>query len=63
MSHPIGDRFVGFELGGAELALYPLDALAEEANLSPEPGTERFAGFTCAINVESQDSGGFTSVP
>lgn len=54
-SHPVGDRFVGFEVGGAMLALYPLDALAEEANMPPEPSTGRFAGFTCAINVESED--------
>ena len=55
-SHPVGDRFVSFEIGGAMLALYPLDALAEEANMPLEPGSaERFAGFTCAINVESEE--------
>lgn len=54
-SHPFGDQFVGFEMGGATLALYPLDALAGEANMPPEPSMERFAGFTCAVNVESED--------
>ena len=52
-SHSAGDEFVRFEIGGAMLALYPLDALAEEANMPP--GTERFAGFTCAVVVESKE--------
>lgn len=53
-SHSVGDQFVGFEIGGAMLALYPLDALAEEANVPLEPSTGQFAGFTCAVNVESE---------
>ena len=51
-----GDDFARFEVGGATLALYPLGALAEEANTPPrEGGAERFPGFTCAIVVESED--------
>ena len=49
------DDFSRFEIGGAVLALYPLDSLAEEANMSPQTGTERFAGFTCAIVVQSEE--------
>ncbi len=49
------DRFTRFEIGGAVLALYSLDALAEEANMPPPAGTERFAGFTCAIVVHSEE--------
>ena len=32
-SHSAGDEFVRFEIGGAVLALYPLDALTEEADI------------------------------
>ena len=53
-SRSVGDEFARFEIGGAVLALYSLDALAEEANMSPPAGTERFAGFTCAIVVQNE---------
>ena len=54
-SHSAGDRFARFEVGGAVVALYSLDALAEEANMPPPAGAGRFAGFTCAIVVESKE--------
>jgi catechol 2,3-dioxygenase-like lactoylglutathione lyase family enzyme len=54
-SRSAGDEFVRFEIGGAVLALYPLDALAEEADMPPPADTERFAGFTCAIVVQSEE--------
>ena len=54
-SRSADDRFTRFEIGGAVLALYSLDALAEEANMPPPAGTERFAGFTCAIVVQSEE--------
>lgn len=50
-----GDQFARFEIGGAVLALYSLAALAEEASMPPPTSTERFAGFTCAIVVESAE--------
>ena len=53
-SRSTDDQFARFEIGGAVLALYSLDALAEEANMSPRD-TERFAGFTCAIVVQSEE--------
>ncbi len=56
-SRSAGDQFARFEIGGAVLALYSLDALAEEANMpSPPAGAERFAGFTCAIVVEREET-------
>jgi uncharacterized protein len=54
-SHSVGDEFARFEIGGAVLALYSLDALAEEANMPPPTATEGFAGFTCAIVVQSEE--------
>ena len=54
-SRSAGDEFARFEIGGAVLALYSLDALAEEANMTPPAGTEKFAGFTCAIVVQSEE--------
>ena len=58
-----GEDFAAFPLGGAVLALYPVEELAGEANLPlPEAGeagpgaTEAgaFRGFTCSINVENE---------
>jgi uncharacterized glyoxalase superfamily protein PhnB len=37
------------------LVLYSLDALAEEASMPPPADTERFAGFTCAVFVQSEE--------
>jgi uncharacterized protein len=54
-SHSAGDEFVRFDIGGAVLALYPIDALAEEADMPPPKDTERFAGFTCAVVVQSEE--------
>jgi uncharacterized glyoxalase superfamily protein PhnB len=48
-------QFARFEIGGAVLALYSLDALAEETNMPPPASTERFARFTCAIVVHSEE--------
>ncbi len=53
-SRSANDRFARFETGGAVLALYPLDALAEEANMPSPMGAGRSAGFTCAIVVERE---------
>lgn len=47
-----GDEFTRFQTGGATLALFSLDLLAEEANMQPPKSTERFSGFTCAVLVE-----------
>lgn len=49
-----GDGWVGFLLGGALLALYPLDELAAEAapNL---PTSDGFSGITLACNVDSPE--------
>jgi catechol 2,3-dioxygenase-like lactoylglutathione lyase family enzyme len=54
-SRSADDEFARFEIGGAVLALYPLDALAEEASMPPPADTERFAGFTCAVVVQSEE--------
>ena len=54
-SRSVGDEFARFEIGGAVLALYSLDALAEEASLPPPTSIEEFAGFTCATVVESAE--------
>ena len=53
-SRSADDQFTRFKIVGAVLALYSLDALAEEANIPPAD-TERFAGFTCAIAVQSEE--------
>lgn len=50
-----GDEWARFHTGGATLALYPLGALAGEANTTPLEGNETFPGFTCAVSVESAD--------
>src|SRR5918997_1241943 len=55
-SHSAGDEFARFEIGGAVLALYSLDALAEEANMPPPVSTEGFASFTCAVVVQSEEA-------
>jgi uncharacterized protein len=53
-SHSANDEFARFELGGAVLALYSLDALAEEAGMPPA-SIKGFAGFTCAVVVQSEE--------
>lgn len=48
------DNWTGFLLGGALLALYPLDELAAEA--APDlPAPVGFSGVTLACNVDSQE--------
>lgn len=47
-----GDEFTRFQTGGATLALFSLDLLAEEADMQPPKSTERFSGFTCAFLVQ-----------
>ena len=54
-SRSADDEFARFEIGGAVLVLYSLDALAEEASMPPPADTERFAGFTCAVFVQSEE--------
>ena len=48
-----GDGIAFFQLKGAWLALYPSDALAEDAGLPPQ--RNRFGGFTLAQNVQSKE--------
>jgi hypothetical protein len=48
------DDFAAFPLGGAVLALYPMESLAGEAHV-PAPSGDGFRGFTCAINVEREE--------
>jgi catechol 2,3-dioxygenase-like lactoylglutathione lyase family enzyme len=49
-----GGDFARFELGGATLALFSTEALAEEAG-QPPPGENAFRGFTLAVNVEREE--------
>lgn len=48
-----GDGIAFFHLTGTWLALYPYDALAEDACLPPD--RSRFGGFTLAHNVSSKE--------
>jgi catechol 2,3-dioxygenase-like lactoylglutathione lyase family enzyme len=47
-----GEGIAFFQLRGTWLALYPMDALAEDAVLPPE--RSRFGGITLAHNVSSK---------
>jgi catechol 2,3-dioxygenase-like lactoylglutathione lyase family enzyme len=49
----LGD-FVLFDMGGAALALYPRDLLAEDAGVPP-PGPRALGGVTLAQNVASRE--------
>jgi hypothetical protein len=52
--HPISDDgYATFILGGAMLALYPLDKLAEEA-APDEPLSSGWSGITLACNVDGK---------
>jgi catechol 2,3-dioxygenase-like lactoylglutathione lyase family enzyme len=51
-SYKEGDGIVFFQLRGTWLALYPLEALAEDAHLPVERA--RFGGITLAHNVGSR---------
>jgi len=48
-----GEGIAFFQLRGTWLALYPSDALAEDARLPPERA--RFGGITLAHNVHSKE--------
>ena len=48
-----GEGIAFFQLSGTWLALYPSDALAEDACLPPE--RTLFGGFTLAHNVQSKE--------
>ncbi len=48
------DEWSGFLLGGVLLTLYPLAALAAEADA--EPPREGWSGVTLAVNVDSADA-------
>ena len=50
------EQFAAFQLGGAVLALYRAESLAEETTLPAFPRSifERFPGFTCALCVDSE---------
>jgi catechol 2,3-dioxygenase-like lactoylglutathione lyase family enzyme len=52
-SYKEGEGIAFFQLKGTWLALYPYQALAEEACLPPERG--RFGGITLAHNVGSKE--------
>jgi catechol 2,3-dioxygenase-like lactoylglutathione lyase family enzyme len=49
-----GEGIAFFQLSGTWLALYPSDALAEDACLPPR--RTRFGGFTLAHNVHSKEA-------
>ena len=49
------DGYAAFILGGAMLALYPVDRLAEEA-APGEPAPTGWNGITLACNVDSKDA-------
>ncbi|HJP75930.1 MAG TPA: VOC family protein [Pseudonocardiaceae bacterium] len=54
--HPVSDDgYAAFILGGAMLALYPLDKLAEEA-APGAAGPGGWSGITMACNVDSKDA-------
>src|SRR3989304_8252536 len=46
--------FAAFNTGGAVLALFPLDALASDANTEAATGEDAFKGVTLAVNVEEK---------
>ena len=48
-----GDEIAFFQAGGAVLALYPREELAEDALVSPEGSG--FSGFTLAYNAKSEE--------
>ncbi len=48
------DKIVFFNHGGIVLGLYPMDKLAEDAEVSPE--RSGFSGVTLAINTESKEA-------
>jgi catechol 2,3-dioxygenase-like lactoylglutathione lyase family enzyme len=51
-TYKTGEGIAFFQLAGTWLALYPSDALAEDAKLPTE--RSRFGGFTLAHNVRSK---------
>ena len=48
------EGFAAFKIGGAVLALFPLDELARDANSVVPPGDGGFRGVTLALNVEEK---------
>jgi RimJ/RimL family protein N-acetyltransferase/catechol 2,3-dioxygenase-like lactoylglutathione lyase family enzyme len=48
------DDFTGYRTGGAMLALYPIEALAELSG-AETPGAVQWSGVSLAINVESRE--------
>jgi uncharacterized protein len=48
------EDFAAFPLGGAVLALYPIDLLAEDARVDPPRG-DGFRGVSCGINVDRRE--------
>ena len=49
------DDFAAFPLGGAVLAIYEAEKLAEEAGSAEPPVGGGFKGFTLAINVDREE--------
>jgi uncharacterized protein len=50
-----GDDFAAYPLGGAVLALYPVELLAEDAGRPAPQAADAFRGFSVAINVEDRE--------
>ncbi len=54
-SYREGEGIAFFRTGGARLALYPREALAEDIGRDVDPGRPGFGGITLAHNVRTQD--------
>lgn len=50
--NPELEEYAAFDTGGATLALYPYDMLAEDGRIPATPAPQGFRGVTLAINVE-----------
>jgi catechol 2,3-dioxygenase-like lactoylglutathione lyase family enzyme len=49
------DDFAAFHTGGAVLALYPFEKLAEDARVTAEMRQPSFRGFAFALNVDTRE--------
>jgi uncharacterized protein len=49
------DTFCAFDTGGAVLALFPFEMLAEDARLPAGEPQPRFRGYSLALNVERRE--------
>lgn len=55
-SYKDGDGIAFFQTGGARLALYPRQALAEDIGPAVDPGKPGFGGITLAHNVRTKEA-------